>query len=853
MPAGLPGLDPRWSTLVPIIDGGGVRRIFQVLDSATTADSAVPPVGTLLCLHGNPTWSYLWRRLLADPPPGWRVVAPDHLGMGFSDRPGSRRVLAERLDDLDRLTDALDLSGPVVTVAHDWGGILSLGWALRHRDQLAGVVLTNTAVHQPAMSNGPVLIRLAHVRWINWLACRRTSLFVRTATALTRPRLPADVRAAFRRPYRNAADRAAVADFVADIPFAADHPSRHALDGVAEHIRELDVPALLLWGPRDPVFGEEHLRDLQERLPQAQLHRYQRASHLLPEDEPSYSDAIRDWVASLTTTAAAPPATAPVAGSVDGPAAFAELTAHADDPAAALVDADGSSTSWAELYRRVEATGAGLHDAGVGPGSRVALLVPPSTALTVALYSVWRAGGVIVVADKGLGLRGMGQALRGSRLDYVIADTAGLLAARAMRLPGRRIAVRDSRIGRAGQTDLSLAELAARVVPARGAGDDPVAVAESDEAAVLFTSGATGPAKGVRYLQRQLRAQLALIRDTYRLTSQDRIVAAFAPFALYGPALGIPSAVPDTDVTKPGTLTAAALADAAARIRATVVFASPAALRNVLATADGLDADGREALAGIRLLMSAGAPVPLPLLRRLQRLFPSAELHTPYGMTEALPVTDISLAEIESAGDGDGVCVGRPLPGVEVRVAPLDALGRPTGGWSPVVGASGELWVRAAHVRESYDARWVADSSAAAHPGWHRTGDVGRLDDAGRLWIQGRTVHIIATPGGPVPPVGIEQRVTAALTGTSLVDDLSAAGVAAVGVGPVGVQQVVVVVAGPGGPLAPAELATAVRAAAGQPVAAVLVRRSLPVDIRHNSKIDRVAVAEWAAEILAGG
>ena len=245
--------------------------------------------------------------------------------------------------------------------------------------------------------------------------------------------------------------------------------------------------------------------------------------------------------------------------------------------------------------------------------------------------------------------------------------------------------------------------------------------------------------------------------------------------------------------------------------------------------------------------------MPLPLLRRLQRLFPSAELHTPYGMTEALPVTDISLAEIESAGDGDGVCVGRPLPGVEVRVAPLDPLGRPTGGWSPVVGSSGELWVRAAHVRESYDARWVADSSAAAHPGWHRTGDVGRLDDAGRLWIQGRTVHIIATPGGPVPPVGIEQRVTAALTGTSLVDDLSAAGVAAVGVGPVGIQQVVVVVAGPGGPLAPAELATAVRAAAGQPVAAVLVRRSLPVDIRHNSKIDRVAVAEWAAEILAGG
>ena len=105
---------------------------------------------------------------------------------------------------------------------------------------------------------------------------------------------------------------------------------------------------------------------------------------------------------------------------------------------------------------------------------------------------------------------------------------------------------------------------------------------------MLFTSGATGPAKGVLYRHRQVRAQLELIRKTYHLSSNDRIVAAFAPFALYGPALGVPSAVPRTDVTKPGDLTAAALGEAAAAIGATVVFASPAALRNVLATASDL-------------------------------------------------------------------------------------------------------------------------------------------------------------------------------------------------------------------------------------------------------------------------
>ena len=198
------------------------------------------------------------------------------------------------------------------------------------------------------------------------------------------------------------------------------------------------------------------------------------------------------------------------------------------------------------------------------------------------------------------------------------------------------------------------------------AGSGPARPAEAgpdDEAAVIFTSGATGPAKGVLYRHRQVRAQLRLIRDAYGITGADRIVAAFAPFALYGPALGVPSAVPATDVTRPGALTAAALADAAAAVDATVVFASPAALTNVLATADRLTGEQRAALARVRLLMSAGAPVPAALLRRLTAVLPKAAMHTPYGMTEGLPLTDISLPEIEAAGDGDGVCVGRPLPG----------------------------------------------------------------------------------------------------------------------------------------------------------------------------------------------
>lgn len=815
-PFGLPGLDPAWSRHVESTDADGIRRTFHVLDSGP---QGATPDGTLLCVHGNPTWSYLWRALLATPPPGWRVIAPDHLGMGYSERTVQPRRLAQRIDDLGRLTDALELTGPVVTVAHDWGGIISLGWAEQHPAELAGVVLTNTAVHQPADSAGPILIRAAHLRWVTTWACVRTPLFVRAATALSRPRLPTEVRDAFAAPYRRPWRRVAVGDFVTDIPFATGHPSRDELDQVAAGLADLAVPALILWGPRDPVFGQVHLRDLLGRLPQAVLHRYEGAGHLLPEDAPGYAAAVRSWVREPAARAA--PA---AVGTPDRPSLLAALRARSADLEAAVVEVGGASISWADLHRRIRETAGRLIETGLRPGQRVALLIPPSIELTVAVYAVWWSGGVVVLADKGLGLAGMGRALRSARVDLVVAEGPGRLAAILMRLPGRRIAVKDL-----------------RRAPASGRRQTPEPLDRAgDEAAVLFTSGATGPAKGVRYRHRQLRAQLAAVRATCRLTPDDRIVAAFAPFALYGPALGIRSAVPDTDVTRPGRLTARALAAAASAIGATVVFASPAALTNVLATSGGLSRSDRAALGQVRLLMSAGAPVPAAVLRRLAEVLPNAEPHTPYGMTEVLPVTDISLAEIEAAGPGDGVCVGRLLPEVEARLVPTD-----TFEFTDEPGRSGEIWIRAAHLKDSYDGLWQTDQAAAAHPGWHRTGDVGMVDRAGRWWIQGRTVHVIRTEHGPVTPVGVETRVQHALRVT--------APVAAVGVGPAGIQQVVVVLTGPGGPLAPLPVAAAVREVAAVPVAAVLIRKELPVDIRHNSKIDRTAVAAWAAALLAGG
>ena len=844
----LPGIDPSWSRMVTVLDADGRPRRWHVLDNQAEAT-----VGTLLCVHGNPTWSYLWRRMLAAAPPGWRVIAPDHLGMGLSERLEAPRTLAQRVDDLGTLTAALGVTGPVVTVGHDWGGAISLGWALSHRDQLRGVVLGNTAVAQPPGHPGPLLIRLAHLPLMRELSCMRTKTFVWSTTALSRRSLPAEVRRAFAAPYGSAARRRSVADFVADIPFEENHPSRPTVDRIAEGVRALDVPVLLLWGPRDPVFGERHLADLRERMPQAQLHRYEGASHLVTEDAPQYAEAVAQWVTDEVSQngRAAQASATPTAAEPGGPRLWSSLEQRADERGPAVVEVGGATVSWHALDRRVRELAAGMASAGIGPGDRIGLLVEPSAALTAAVYAAWRAGAVVVVADKGLGFAGMRRALRSAAVDHVVGGGTGLAAARLMGLPGTRIAAGPmrGRLRRLLDVRHTLDDLATlgRQAPM------PEEPSVDQDCAVVFTSGGTGPAKGVVYRHAQVLAQLELIRSTYAVSPDDRLVAAFAPFALLGPGLGIGSAVPDIDVTAPGTLTAAALADAAAAVDATIVFASPAALRNVAATAAHLSAGQTSALSRVRLMMSAGAPVPAALLESLRSVLPQAQFHTPYGMTEVLPVTDVSLDGIVQAGAGDGVCVGAPVASVEVALSPLSPLGAADGPLTTGPNRTGEICVRAPHVKDRYDALWATERASSRDCGWHRTGDVGHLDDHGRLWVEGRLAHVVTTAQGVVTPVGVEQRV-------ERLPAVRAA--AAVGVGPPGTQVVaVVVVTSDVAPrrrrrasigLADPALSSAVRAAAGTEVAAVLTAPDLPVDIRHASKVDRQKVANSAARVLAG-
>jgi acyl-coenzyme A synthetase/AMP-(fatty) acid ligase/pimeloyl-ACP methyl ester carboxylesterase len=808
-------------------------------------NQVVDPALTLLCVHGNPTWSYLWRDLIAGAPPTVRVIAIDQLDMGYSERTATTRRLAQRIEDLVALTDELDLTGPVVAVAHDWGGPISLGWAERHRDRMAGIVLMNTAVHQPAGSPAPALIRMVGARRILETACVTTPAFIRGTMALARPRLPRAVRDAYEAPYRSADRRAAIATFVEDIPLAADHPSFSSLERVAADLEQLaDVPALLLWGPSDPIFSDLYLGDLAARLPRSEIHRFSGSGHLVPEDA-DVASAVHAWIAQLEhPVAPAPPAP-------DREPAWAALDRRsADDDVAVVEMGPGgakASVTFAELDADIRRVAAGLAGFGVAKGDRVAVLAPPGIDLAVSIYACWRMGAVVVVVDAGLGARGMTRALTSADPAYVIGIPRAMAAARALRWPGVRVST------------TALHPAGARLLGVRASLDDlrrrgegrpaPPTPTSLDEAAIGFTSGATGPAKGVTYRHHQLEAQRDALVDLYAIGPDDRLVAAFGPFALFGPAMGIPSVVPDMEVTSPGTLTAPALAEAVRAVQATMVFASPAALSNVAKTAGEMLPDQVMALEGVRLLMSAGAPVPVAVLRAVRELMPNAEAHTPYGMTEVLPVADISLAEIEATPHGNGVCVGIPVPGVEVAISALGPTGEAKGQLTDEAGVVGEVCIRAAHMRDGYDRLWMTQHAASQPAGWHRSGDVGHLDDAGRLWIEGRMGHVVTTAAGPVTPVGIEHAV-------STLPEVAHAAV--VGVGPTGTQQIVVVVVpvdpGRRPDLAGEDLADKVRARVGATdVAAVMTAPSLPVDKRHNSKIDRSRIARWAERALAGG
>lgn len=602
------------------------------------------------------------------------------------------------------------------------------------------------------------------------------------------------------------------------------------------------------------------------------MHRFEGASHLVTEDRP-YAEALLAWLRHrgdhLTGGRAATPRGSD--GRTPSPPSDASafrpiwhgLDERRDDDEIAVVDMSSRRSRplrrvrWRQLDDRVRRLAAGLHSVGVRKGDRVSLLVQPGPTLSAVVYACLRIGAVVVVADAGLGIRGLTRAVRGSCPDFIVAEALGLAAARALRWPGVRISA--ARLPGAAAAALGVSYSLGDILQ-KGTGTPlPTPPGPGDDAAVLFTSGSTGPAKGVAYTHAQLSALRDVLATHFEVTNDTGLVTGFAPFALLGPALGTRSVTPDMDVSSPRTLTASAVAAAVRESDARIVFLSPAAVLNVVDTADALTTEDRAALARVRTFLSTGAPISAKLLESAARLMPNATAHTPYGMTECLLVTDITLDGVhDAAGASDaGVCVGAPIGSSRVLVSALSSDGRATGSPNAEPGVLGEIVVSAPHLKDHYDRLWLTDRAAVRDTGridsseqsarWHRTGDVGHLDARGRLWIEGRMPHVIVSAEGPIAPVGPEQSA-------ERVDGVRRAAV--VGIGPQGLRQAVAVVetvppsrrAG----LAEPGLARAVRASTSIPLVAVFAVPRLPTDVRHNSKIDRSRLSEWAEGILAG-
>jgi haloalkane dehalogenase len=250
-----------------------------------------PPV---VLVHGNPTWSFYWRGLIAALSPRHRCIAPDHVGCGFSDAPadGVRRyTLEERVDDLEALLERAAVDGPVTLVVHDWGGAIGLGWAARRPERVGRLVVLNTAAFaKPAGKALPASLRVARDWSWGEAAVRGANLFVEvTVRACSVRPLPAGVRAAYRAPHDSWARRVSVARFVQDIPLEPGDPAWRELERVEAALPAWrDRPVHLFWGLRDWVFDADYLAEWSRRFPEAEVRAWPDAGHLVLEDAGSH-------------------------------------------------------------------------------------------------------------------------------------------------------------------------------------------------------------------------------------------------------------------------------------------------------------------------------------------------------------------------------------------------------------------------------------------------------------------------------------------------------------------------------------------------------------------------------------
>lgn len=513
----------------------------------------------------------------------------------------------------------------------------------------------------------------------------------------------------------------------------------------------------------------------------------------------------------------------------------------------------------------------GLREMGIPRGTRLALLVRPGIDFISLVFALMKAGTVAILIDPGMGRKNMIRCLEETEPEGFVA----IPAAQAVRVLLRRRFPRarfNVTVGRRwlwlwGGT--TLAKL--RSAKPRQASHDEIEMPQTtadDPAAIIFTTGSTGPPKGVLYSHGNFDAQVTEIRDFYGIRPGEVDLPGFPLFGLFNCAMGVTTVIPDMDPSRPAQVDPAKIIEAIDDWQVTQTFGSPAIWNSV---GRYCEKHGRR-LASVRRVLSAGAPVPTHVLRRMKAcIHAEGDIHTPYGATESLPVASIAASEVlldtaAQTDQGAGVCIGRRFPGIAWRVireidGPIasieDAEPLPRGQIGELI-VSGRVVTHAYLNREEATSKAkIEDPSGTATGFWHRMGDVGYLDEQDRFWFCGRMAHRVLTAPGPngsapmytIPCEAIFNRHPSIYRS------------ALVGVGPVGQQRPVIVLEPEPGqmPATDAErekLFAEMRALARESektahIDRFLLHKSLPVDIRHNAKIFREKLAVWAEDRLS--
>ena len=533
-----------------------------------------------------------------------------------------------------------------------------------------------------------------------------------------------------------------------------------------------------------------------------------------------------------------------------------ELAASMPDSPAVI---DGDRTiSFRELEAEISLLAAGFSRAGIKPGLRAALMAPPSIEFVTLTFALFRAGAVIVLIDPGIGPANMRACLAESRPEAFIGVPKAHLA---------RIALgwaRDSlRIFITIGNNWLWGGLTLEDIKKKGTGyfSGPAAPSEnkvacplySDTAAILFTSGSTGAPKGAVYTHAMFAAQARMLKDYFKIEPGFNSVPTFPLFALFDVALGLTIVIPKMDFTRPAAVDPEMLSGLINEHKAVQLFGSPALL-------DTLSRYGEKSgtrLPALKRVISCGAPVSQAVIARTKKMLsPGTEVFTPYGATEALPVSCVSGGELASLQPGlPGICVGRTWEGMETFIIKISD--GPISAWSDELlagqGEIGEITVKGPVVSPEYFGR--AESTALAKIRgeggvlYHRMGDTGWKDADGRLWFCGRKSHRVTTASGTLFTIPCEAVFNA---------HKNVRRTALVGVGPAGEKTPVLCVELEKGAeeretLSEELLALGAANETTKEIKTILYHPAFPVDIRHNAKISREKLAAWAEEKLAAG